>query len=165
MAMQSPKDLFIHELGAIFDAEQKLSKMLPIMAQQSNHPEVKDAFELHEQETLQQISNLEQCFHAIGVTPEKATCQAVAGMKAEHDSFLKEKPSADILTMYNLGAGAKSEHYEIASYKGLIEQANLLGQMQCAQLLEQNLTQEEAMAHKIEQLSHKIGLEIASHKK
>ncbi len=165
MAMHSPNDLFIHELGDIFDAEQKLSKMLPIMAQQSNHPEVKDAFELHEQETLQQISNLEQCFHAIGVTPEKSACQAVAGMKAEHDSFMKEKPSADVLTMYNLGAGAKSEHYEIASYKGLIEQATLLGQMQCVQLLEQNLNQEEAMAQKIEQLSHKIGLEIASHKK
>jgi len=37
MAMHSPRDLFIHELSDIFDAEQKLSKMLPIMAQQSNH--------------------------------------------------------------------------------------------------------------------------------
>lgn len=165
MAMHSPKDLFIHELGDIFDAEQKLSKMLPLMAQQSNHDEVKQAFEHHEQETLLQISNLEQCFHAIGVTPETSPCLAVAGMKAEHDSFMKEKPSADILTMFNLGAGAKSEHYEIASYKGLIDQATLLGQMQCVQLLEQNLKQEEAMEQKLAQLSHKLGVEMASHKK
>ena len=165
MAMHSPKDLFIHELSDIFDAEQKLSKMLPTLAQQSNHPEVKEAFEQHEAETLQQISNLEQCFHALGVTPETSPCQAVTGMKAEHDSFLKEKPSADILTLYNLGAGAKSEHYEIASYQGLIEQATLMGQMQCVQLLEQNLRQEEAMAEKVTQLSHKIGLELAGHKK
>ena len=164
MAMHSPKDLFIHELGDIFDAEQKLSKMLPLMAQQSNSDEVKQAFEQHEQETLLQISNLEQCFHAIGVTPETSPCQAVAGMKAEHDSFMKEKPSADVLTLFNLGAGAKSEYYEIASYKGLIEQATLMGQMQCVQLLEQNLKQEEAMAEKVQQLSHKLGLE-ASHKK
>jgi len=165
MAMHSPKDLFIHELSDIFDAEQKLSKMLPLLAQQSNHKEVQDAFEQHEQETLLHISNLEQCFHAIGVTPETSPCQAVAGMKAEHDSFMKEKPSADILTLFNLGAGAKSEHYEIASYKGLIEQATLLGQMQCVQLLEQNLKQEEAMEQKLTQLSHKLGLEMASHKK
>ncbi len=165
MAMHSPKDLFIHELGDIFDAEQKLSKMLPLLAQQSNHAEVKEAFEQHEQETLLHISNLEQCFHAIGVTPETSPCQAVAGMKAEHDSFMKEKPSADILTLFNLGAGAKSEHYEIASYKGLIEQATLLGQMQCVQLLEQNLKQEEAMEQKLMQLSHKLGVEMASHKK
>ncbi len=164
MAMHSPKDLFIHELGDIFDAEQKLSKMLPLMAQQSNSDEVKQAFEQHEQETLLQISNLEQCFHALGVTPETSPCQAVAGMKAEHDSFMKEKPSADVLTLFNLGAGAKSEYYEIASYKGLIEQATLMGQMQCVQLLEQNLKQEEAMAEKVQQLSHKLGLE-ASHKK
>ena len=164
MAMHSPKDLFIHELADIFDAEQKLSKMLPTLAQQSNSDEVKQAFEQHEQETLLQISNLEQCFHALGVTPETSPCQAVAGMKAEHDSFMKEKPSADVLTLFNLGAGAKSEYYEIASYKGLIEQATLLGQMQCVQLLEQNLKQEEAMAEKVQQLSHKLGLE-ASHKK
>ncbi len=164
MAMHSPKDLFIHELADIFDAEQKLSKILPTLAQQSNHDEVKQAFEQHEQETLLQISNLEQCFHALGVTPETSPCLAVAGMKAEHDSFMKEKPSADVLTMFNLGAGAKSEYYEIASYKGLIDQATLLGQMQCVQLLEQNLKQEEAMAEKVQQLSHKLGLE-ASHKK
>ena len=165
MAMHTTKDLFIHELADIFDAEQKLSKMLPNMAQQSNHAEVKEAFEQHEAETLQQISNLEQCFHALGVTPETSPCQVVAGMKAEHDSFMKEKPSADILTLYNLGAGAKSEHYEIGSYKGLIAQATLMGQMQCVQLLEQNLKQEEAMAEKFAQLSHKIGVELATHKK
>jgi len=78
---------------------------------------------------------------------------------------MKEKPSANILTLYNLGAGAKSEHYEIASYQGLIEQATLMGQMQCVQLLEQNLKQEEAMAEKVSRLSHKIGLELAGHKK
>ncbi len=165
MAMHSPKDLFIHELSSIFDAEQKLSKILTTLAQQSNHDEVKQAFELHEAETLQQISNLEQCFHALGITPETSPSQVVASMKAEHDSFIKEKPSADILTLYNLGAGAKSEHFEIASYKGLIEQATLMGQMQCVQLLEQNLKQEEAMAEKVAQLSHKIGLEMAAHKK
>ncbi len=164
MAMHTPKDLFIHELSDIFDAEQKLSKILTTLAQQSNHDEVKEAFEQHESETLQQISNLEQCFHALGVAPQTSPCQAVAGMKAEHDSFMKEKPSADILTLYNLSAGAKSEHYEIASYKGLIEQANLLGQTQCVHLLEQNLRQEEAMAEKVAQLSHTIGLEMAKKK-
>ena len=165
MAMHTPKDLFIHELSELFDAEQKLSKILPVLAQQSNHDEVKQAFEQHEAETLQQISNLEQCFHALGVTPETSTSQVVVAMKEEHDSFMKEKPSADILTLFNLGAGAKSEHYEIASYQGLIDQANLMGQMQCAQLLEQNLRQEEAMAKKVTELSHKLGVEMASHKK
>ncbi len=162
MAMHSPHDLFIHELGDIFDAEQKISKMLPTMAQETNHPEVKEGLEKHQQETLQQISNLEQCFQLLGVQPEKSNCSAVAGMKQEHDSFLKEKPSAEILEMYNLGAAEKTEHYEIASYRGLIDMANLMGQAQIAQLLGQNLKQEEAMAKGVEKIAHQLGQQMIS---
>ncbi len=44
-----------------------------------------------------------------------------------------------------LKIAAKTEHYEIASYQTLIEKANLLGMHQCAQLLTENLQQEQAM--------------------
>lgn len=34
--------------------------------------------------------------------------------------------------MFDLGGAPKTEHYEIASYRGLIEKANLMGQQECA---------------------------------
>ncbi len=84
----------------------------------------------------------------------------VAGLKQEHDAFLKEKPANDLLVMYDLGGAAKIEQYEITSYKGLIEKANLMGQKECTQLLQQNLTQEEAMAKKVEMLSQQLGQQL-----
>jgi ferritin-like metal-binding protein YciE len=160
MAIQSPKDLFIHELEDIFDAEQRISKMLPLMANECNNPQVKSAFEQHQQETLEQITNLEECFKILGIKPKTATCAAVAGLKQEHDSFLKEKPSEDVLTMFDLGGAAKTEYYEMASYKGLIEKAQLMGQQQCVNLLQQNLSQEEAMAKRVETLSKQLGKQM-----
>ena len=86
-------------------------------------------------------------------------------MKQEHDAFLKEQPAANVLTMFNVGGASKTEHYEIASYRGLIEQATLMGQTQCAQLLRQNLHQEEAMAHKLEGISRQLGQQMISQAK
>lgn len=161
MAMQSPQDLFMHELGDIYDAEQRIVKILPVMAQESQSAEVRQAFEQHEQETKQQILNLEQCFQVMGTSPKTTTCAALAGLKQEHDSFLRENPSPDVLTMFDLDGASKTEHYEIASYQGLIEKANLMGQRKCAQLLHQNLQQEEAMAQRVVLISRELGKQMA----
>ncbi len=164
MAITSPQELFLHELSDMYDAEQRISKMLPVMAKECQDPQVKSAFEHHLEETQHQIQNLEQCFQALGAKPEKASCDAVAGMKKEHDSFLKEEPSAEILTMFNLGGASKTEHYEMASYKGLIEKATLMGQQACVSLLQENLQQEEAMAKKVEKISKQLGQQMAAKK-
>ncbi len=157
MAMQTVKDLFQHELGDMYDAEQRIVQILPQLANECNNGQVKSAFQHHEQETRQQIKNIEQCFQAIGASPQQVTCTAISGLKQEHDTFLKEQPSKDILTMFDLGAAAKTEHYEIAAYRGLIEKASLMGQKECVRLLQENLNQEEDMAQKVEQISRQFG--------
>ncbi len=157
MAIQRIQELVQHELGDIYDAEQQIVQMLPQLANECDSGEVKSALQYHEQQTRQQIQNLEQCFQILGAPPKRTACQAIAGLKQEHDSFLCEMPSSEILTMFDVGGAASSAHYEIASYRGLIEQANLLGQKDCARLLQENLSQEEEMAQKVEQLSRQLG--------
>ena len=161
MPVTSPKELFIHELSDIYDAEQRIAHMLTtLVGESSSQPQVSAALQHHHEETLQQIRNLEQCFQELGAQLEKAPCEAIAGLKKEHDSFLKEEPSPEVLVMYNLGGASKTEHYEIASYRGLIEMATLMGQQKVADLLKQNLRQEEAMAKKVEQITLQLGQQL-----
>lgn len=157
MAMNSPRDLFVHEMSDIYDAEQRILQMLPKMASESNNQQVKSALQDHERETRQQVTNLEQCFQILGVQPTRTTCHAISGLKQEHDDFLKENPNDDIKTMFDLGAAAKTEHYEIASYRGLVDKAKMMGESKCANLLSQNLQQEESMAQRVENLAHQLG--------
>jgi ferritin-like metal-binding protein YciE len=161
MGMQTPQDLFVHELGDMYDAEQRILQMLPAMAQECGNDQVRQAFQYHEQQTKQQVRNLDTVFQTLGMKPPQTTCAAIAGLKQEHDSFLKESPSQDILTMFDLGGASKTEYYEIASYTGLIEKAQLMGQQQCVQLLQQNLQQEQEMAQKVQQLSQQLGQQAA----
>lgn len=161
MAIQSPQELFLHELSDMYDAEEHILKILPKLADEASNSEVRSAFQMHEQQTHEQVRNLDQCFQLLGAQRQKVTCEAVLGLKKEHDTFLKEKPDENILTMFDLGAASKTEHYEIASYEGLIANAQMMGQQSVARLLEQNLRQEQEMAQKVSQLSRQLGQQQA----
>jgi ferritin-like metal-binding protein YciE len=112
---------------------------------------------MHEQQTRQQIQNLDHVFQILGQQPQRIPCLAVQGLKQEHDTFLTDNPTPNVLTMFDLGAAFKTEHYEIASYMGLIEMAQLMGQQQVVQLLQQNLQQEQEMARIVQQVSMQLG--------
>jgi ferritin-like metal-binding protein YciE len=160
MAMQTPRDLFIHELSDAMSAEQQILKMLPELQKESQIPEVKQALQHHEQETQQQVQNLQQVFQGIGAKPESTTCFAVKGIAEEHKALHKEKPSPEVLEMANLGGAAKTEHYEMAMYTSLVQMANDLGENEAAQLLQQNLRQEIAMAQRVESMAQQLGRQL-----
>lgn len=69
-AIQSPADLFVHELATTYDAEQRILQMLNQTAGMEQNGQVRQALEQHRQETQQQIQNLEQAFQALGVAPK-----------------------------------------------------------------------------------------------
>jgi ferritin-like metal-binding protein YciE len=161
MAINSAKQLFMHDLGDIYSAEQMILKILPKLMQESNNQQAREAYQLHEQQTQHQIQNLEQCFQMLGGQPPQVQCFAVAGLKQEHDSFVQEKPAQNVLTMFDLGAADKTEHYEIASYKGLIEKAQLMGLQNCVNLLQENLQEEQSMSQRVEQIARQLGQQEA----
>ena len=163
MPMQQPREFFVHGLSDIYDAEQRILQVLPLMTKECTDPQISSALQKHEQETRQQVQNLEQCFQSLGVQPDRASCFAIAGLKQEHDAFLKEQPSPDLLTAFDLDATSKTEHYEIASYRSLIEQAQAMGESRCATLLQQNLQQEEAMAKWFTNTMHQRCQQMSAH--
>ena len=58
--------------------------------------------------------------------------------------------------MFLTGAAARVEHYEIAAYNGLVEMAKGLGETACAELLQQNLAQEEHALETVESVGARM---------
>lgn len=143
--MKDPRELFVHELGDILYAERKLVKTLPKLAQEATDSKLTSALEKHLAETEQHVTNVEAAFEAIGEKPQAEKCPGIDGITKEHDEFVaSEKPSGDVLDMFLTGAAARTEHYEIAAYSGLITLADGLGENKAATLLRKNLEQERA---------------------
>ena len=116
MPLTTPRELFVHELSDAMSAEQQILKMLPELQNEALNHELQEALKTHEEETQQQVRNIQEVFRQLGETPEATTCYAVKGLDEEHKALLKEQPSPEILEMANLGAASKTEHYEMAMY-------------------------------------------------
>ena len=155
--MNDPRELFVHELGDILYAERKLVKTLPKLAKEASDSNLASAFEKHLAETEEHVSNLEKAFDAIGEKPKAEKCPGIDGITKEHDEFVaSEKPSDDVLDMFLTGAAARTEHYEIAAYTGLITMAEGLGENEAAKFLRANLKQEEAALETVTSIAEKL---------
>jgi ferritin-like metal-binding protein YciE len=141
--MKSLKELFEHELQDIYYAEHQLVKALGEMAGESTEEAIKQAFLTHQKETEGQITRLDEVFTSLGQKPKAVKCLGIEGLIGEKKEFSKEKPSPEILDIFNLGAGAKTERYEITAYESLINLAGKLGLREAQTLLKQTLQEEE----------------------
>jgi ferritin-like metal-binding protein YciE len=152
--MNDPRELFLHELGDILYAERMLVKALPKMAQEATESTLRDAFEKHLGVSKQHVTNIEKAFETVGEPAKAEQCPGIEGIKKEHDEFVtKEDPSTDVLDMFLTGAAARTEHYEIAAYTGLITMAKALRETDAANLLSENLTQEKAALETVTTIS------------
>ena len=155
--MTSPKELFVHELQDIYYAERQLTRVLPTLATEATDRELTKAFQKHLTETREQVENLEQVFKNIGRRAEGQSCPGIDGIKKEHDEFMQEnEPSTPVRDVFLTGAASRAEHYEIAAYTGLIEQARALGERDSVKLLQENLRQEKEALKTVESISKRI---------
>ena len=155
--MSDPRDLLLHELGDVLYAERTLVKTLPKLQEEASDEELRLGFEEHLEETRQHVKNVEQAFEALGEKPTAEKCPGIEGIKKEHDEFVaKKSPSQDVLDSFLTGAGARTEHYEIAAYEGLVTMAEAMGEAKVAGLLEENLEQERAALEKLQTIGKRL---------
>ena len=157
-------EAFVHELGDMYDGEHQFTQAMQTMMGMAKSPEVKAGLQEHLAETEKQIKNLEKAFKSVGEKAERVPCKGAAGLVNEFKSAAKEFKSPDLLDGLIVDAGAKAEHYEMASYKGLVEKAELMGHKEAAKLLEENLGMEEKFAKKLEALDKRLGKQLVKEK-
>jgi ferritin-like metal-binding protein YciE len=156
--MQSARELFIHELTDMLDAEQKLVEALGQLADDhSEEPQLQKGFESHQAQTEKQVQRIQQVFEELGEQPEESECKGMKGLIEERDSFKQEQnPADDILAIFDVGAAIKVESYEISAYNSLIELAEQLELNKAVKLLNQSLKEEEQTRTKLEAMSRKL---------
>jgi len=155
--MSEPRELFLHELGDVLYAERTLVKTVPKLQEEASDEELALGFEEHRDETQQHVKNLELAFEKLGEKPIAEKCPGIEGIKQEHDDFVaKEAPSQDVLDSFLTGAGARTEHYEIAAYEGLVTMAEAMGETAVVELLTDNLEQERTALEKLKTIGKRL---------
>jgi len=139
------KKLFLHELGDLLTAERTITTMLPGMQSKANDEKLAARLNEHLAETKKHVENVERVFSLLGAQPQALRCPAIEGIRSEQHEAEGEAASPELADLMGVGIGARIEHYEIASYEGLIAMAKSMGETKALRLLEQNLDDEKAM--------------------
>lgn len=151
MAIKTLEEKFVHGLGDIYDAEHRFLEAQQKMLPNATAPTVQTLLEKHIAETEQQIINLTRVYEILGLTAKRVNCDGATGIVTEGDKLLKETQDVPALADLAITGGcSKVEHYEIASYRGLIAGAEQMGQTEVVSLLTENLQQEENTAQALE---------------
>lgn len=156
MKLNTLKQLYIEELRDLHSAENQLLKALPKMAKGASSEELKLAFENHLDQTKVHVERLEEIFERLDETPKGKTCQAMKGLVEEGSEMLGEYGEECVLDAGIIAAAQKVEHYEIASYGTVRTFAQLLGEDEAAELLQETLDEEGEADKLLTQLAQQI---------
>jgi len=135
---------FLDALKDIYFAEKHILEALPKMQKAATTEELQEAFEDHHLMTQKQVSRLEKVFRSIAEKAEGKKCDAIIGIVKEGENIIRETEEGTMTRDAALIIAAqKVEHYEIASYGGLVALAETLELYKAADLLQTTLDEEE----------------------
>jgi ferritin-like metal-binding protein YciE len=145
--VETPTELFVHELGAALIMEETILRMLENLQEKAFDGKLRQQLQQHHTETQQQVQNLRRIFQALGQEPKKQSCPAIDGLEKDGEQLLKQVDDS-LVDAVILAGVIKTEHLEVAVYDGLIIKAEQMDDDDIVALLQENLEQEEAALDK-----------------
>ena len=164
MQLESLRELLVHELQDLYDAEKQLVKALPKMAKAASFPELKKGFEQHLEQTKGHVNRIEKAFQILGEDAKAKKCKGMAGLVKEGEELIKKENADDATRDAGLiSAAQRVEHYEIAAYGTARTYANTLGENDLAELLQTTLDEESETNEKLTKVAEKaVNVEAAA---
>ena len=131
-----------------------------------NYPELRERLREHAEESRQQQKRIDQILQTLGTSPStlKDIGTSIMGNMAAMGHAMAQDE-----VIKNSFANYAFEHYEIATYKALMEMAQAAGDSASQHLLQESLDEEKRMAEWIDQhlsptLRRYMQLEVAGEK-
>jgi ferritin-like metal-binding protein YciE len=137
-------EFFTEAIKDLYYAEKHIVKVLPKMAKASTSVELKAAFKTHLDASKVHITRLEEVFGMLDMKPRAKKCEAIEGITKEGEGVIEDTEAGSATRDVGLIMSAqKVEHYEIASYGGLVQLASTLGLDGISEILATTLQEEK----------------------
>ena len=158
--IETPRELYLHKLGAALKMENTILEMLPQLEEHANDSQLQQALRRHHEETQMHVRNLEQAFSALGAEVDDSSCPTIEGLEKEGQANLKmvdDSLNDDVI----ISGVCETEHHEIAVYEGLITSAEAMGEQDVVALLQENLENEQETLQRAQQIAQKLAQRTA----
>lgn len=148
--------MFLTKVQALYDIESEIVDAMPKMIENASDQDLKDALERHLAETREQVTRLENIFDLLGEERDKQKSEAIRGLIKDAEWMMKNVAEGDPRDVAIISASRSIEHYEMSSYLGAQEWAEMLDDEGVSALLEETFEEEEAAEEKLSELATEI---------
>jgi len=159
MPENSLQELYVEQLRDLYNAENQLVKALPKMAKAAQSGALRKGFEQHLEQTKGHVDRLEQIFSAMDESPKGRKCAGMEGLVEEGEEVIREQSGSDALDSGLIASAQRVEHYEIAGYGTVRTFAELLGEEEAVNLLQQTLDEEKATNEKLTEFAKQVNVQ------
>ncbi|WIV67044.1 DUF892 family protein [Natrialbaceae archaeon AArc-T1-2] len=151
MSIRTEADMFERELQKLYHAEVEILDLHGDLSEAAASAEVSDLFAGHREDTVTQITRIEEIFDILDKSPTERGSPIMEGLLAEKDEFVHEVERDDLRDLDAIGIGTINERIEITLLDRLLLLAgNLELPPGVRERLEQNRTEAEAALEKMQ---------------
>lgn len=151
--LDSLRQLYIGQLQTLLSAERQIREALPHMIEEATEPKLRQAFQVHLQETRQQVERLEQILEDCTGAAEAVPCEVLTALILEAQWMIKDAADDSVRDAALIASAQRIEHYEIAAYGSVRHFARILGEVSHAQLLDQTVKEEGRSDHMLSDIA------------
>jgi ferritin-like metal-binding protein YciE len=150
------RELLTEELKDAYSAEKQALRCMQKALRQASEKALREAVQLHIDQTQVQIERVEQAMEKVGVRPGRKVCEAMRGLVEEAQHEIGEQDEkGPILDLVIVAGMQRIEHYEIAAYGTAIALARALDEEEVADLLSETLEEEKQTDLKLTEVTQK----------
>lgn len=151
--MEEINKLMVEQLRDAYSAEKQALRAMPRMMKKATAQSLKDALQMHVDQTEGQVERLEKALELMGARPGRKVCEGMRGIIEEGQHELEDHDKGPLMDMLIVACQQRVEHYEIASYGTMAALAKAAGQQEVANLLAETLQEEKQTDEKLTQLA------------
>jgi ferritin-like metal-binding protein YciE len=149
----SLKDLYLDELGTLYDAELQTIRTLPRLSEAAHAPALRDTLTNHCRESRLHLSRIELIFTHWGERCPLRSSAGLAGIVQEADERLNREATPSARDAAILGVAQRIGHYELAGYTSARSYARQLNRPDEARLLQETLDEEGRAVHRLAEIA------------
>ena len=155
MKMQSIQDLMTTGLTYVLDFEEQIAKAAPKMANASNNPELKQAFEKTETKSKEYASKIEETFGKLGKPVERNDNHIAKAMLTEVENMISNTDAGPVRDAALIVATNQQQLYRIASYGSMASYGKLIGKEDLVKGLVESLEDSKGGDEKFTQIAER----------
>jgi len=142
MKLNSMREFYVHELRDLYNAEQQVRAILPRLAKAASSSRLAELLNRYADMSRTQLARLERICDALGVRAAGVVCQGMRGLVEEGKVFWRADGETAVHDAALIAAAQRIKHYELAAYGCSRTLAQLLGEEEASDLLQQGLDEE-----------------------